>query len=116
MELTLAIDDNNKNGINKLLGGVETKTTASVFPARTTVTIIDAEPIMLISKNGQQWTPILERPDQLDMIRLKIKNHQTIQTKYSRLSKGDIILLANGSETRFTSCACHPAIRRWLCI
>ena len=116
MELTLAIDANNKNGINKLLGGVETKTTASVFPARTTVTCIAAEPIILISKNGQQWTPVLERPDQLDMIRLKIKKHQAIQTKYSRLSRGDILRLTNGSEIRFSCVRHHHIWSPMLCI
>jgi hypothetical protein len=114
MELTLAIDNNNKNGINKLLGGVENKTTASVFPACTRVVCIEADPmIVLISQNGLEWTPVQEIPDQLDMIRSKIKRHQAIQTKYSRLSIGDILLLTNGSEIRFS---CRHACRRWLCI
>jgi hypothetical protein len=101
MDLTLAIDSHNHACVAELIGGVEHRTTGSVFPfgARMVFRERDAT---FVSANGTAWHLKRRDHESIENLRWKIRNHQSVHAKASRLSKGDLLLIVDGAEVLLT--------------
>ena len=99
MELTIAVDQLNEIPVRELTGGVEHRTTGSVHPfGGHMMAFLDGATPTLVSANGTCWRVRRQSSASMDHLRHKVATRQAVVMKASRVHKGDVFLVVEGSE------------------
>jgi len=99
MELTIAVDQLNEIPVRELTGCVEHRTTGSVHPfGGHMMAFLDGATPTLVSANGTCWRVRRQSSASMEHLRHKVQTNQAVVMKASRVRRGELFLVVDGSE------------------